>query len=243
LNYIIGLHEDLSEFIDTGLKDPFLADFAREWSDWRIRSTDPWFSVLIGVCQQNASFRQGWRMLLNIIKIYGRKIHIEGFGDTYIPPEPSDILRDPSKLIDAKVGYRAETIKEAAKRFSEKRFVEEILEAKSSEEFERELREIRGVGPYTARLALVLSKRIYERPPIDRWLRRIISEIYKVDLSYAEKKWIEIWGKWSGLASMAATIALDAEPLQKALKRIRERKLVPDPSVAPSPANMWLYMK
>jgi len=42
---------------------------------------------------------------------------------------------------------------------------------------------------------------------------------------------------------VAATIALDAEPLQKALKRIREGRLLPDPSVALSPANIWLYMK
>jgi hypothetical protein len=41
-----------------------------------------------------------------------------------------------------------------------------------------------------------------------------------------------------GLASIAVTIALDAEPLTQALERVRSRRLLPDPYKSPSPFNM-----
>ncbi|MEM1609116.1 MAG: hypothetical protein QXG81_07590 [Ignisphaera sp.] len=110
-----------------------------------------------------------------------------------------------------------------------------------SEELEGELLSIRGVGEYTSRLALALSLRDYSKPPIDRWLRRIVAEVYKIDEKSVEREYTRVWGRWSALAALYTTVALDAEPLTKALERIRAGRLRPDPSKI-SPLTLWKHL-
>jgi len=181
-------------------------------------------------------------MLLNIVNLYGRRVRVEGFGEVVLPPRPEDIVRDPSKLSIARVGYRARAIESIARSFLEKLVPpSEALERMDSHEVEDVLRSLRGVGSYTARLAMVLALRRYELPPVDRWLRAIVSRVYGVDERYAERKWVEIWGRWSGLAAIALTIALDAAPLRDALSRIERGELVPKLGNEPSPATLWRF--
>ncbi|MEM0368756.1 MAG: hypothetical protein QXN57_04870, partial [Desulfurococcaceae archaeon] len=92
--------------------------------------------------------------------------------------------------------------------------------------------------PYTARLAIALSARKYDLPPMDNWLRKIISITYGIDEKFAEEFWIEKWGKWSALTSIMVTITLDAEPLSKAIQRISRRELLPKSDLSPTPINM-----
>jgi len=84
-----------------------------------------------------------------------------------------------------------------------------------------------------------LAFRKYDLPPIDRWLRKIIS----IPLRDAEKIWRHKWDKWSGLAALATTIALDAKPLSKALERIKNKQLVPIDKDKPTPLNLWKFYK
>jgi len=237
LEWTLGFREDLSEFYELASRDPLLSEFAKLFKGWRLRSVDLWWSLVIAVCQQNASFKQGWRTLHELVKTYGKNIHVE---NTLIlrPPTPLEILEDPEKLKKAGLGYRAETILRVAESIVTGIVKYEDISKVSVEEAESMLRKIKGVGPYTARLALMLSTRRYELPPIDRWLRRIISVVYGVDEREAEEFWVEKWGKWSALASLAVTITLDAEILSKALMRIKRREVIPNPLVKPSPLNM-----
>ncbi len=242
LRWVLGLDEDLSEFHARARNDPLLFRFAAEWRGWRLRSCDIWWALVVGVCQQNASFKQGWSMLLNIVDLYGRAVELEGFGRVVLPPRPEDVARDPSKLAEARVGYRAQTIAGIARAFIEKSIPSiEELRKMSSSEIETLLRGLRGVGSYTARLAMALALRRYDLPPVDRWLKAIVSRVYGVEERYAESKWVEVWGKWSGLASIALTIALDAAPLREALARIERGELLPKMSDEPSPATLWRF--
>ncbi len=239
---ILGLEEDLSQLYRIGRNDPLLGPFIEKYRGWRLRTTDPWWGLVIGICQQNASFLQGWRMLYNIVKLYNRKILLYN-REILLPPHPRDILEKPELLIKARTGYRAETIARVAREFVENNLAEKILDH-DPDHVEKLLRSIKGVGIYTARLAMVLSMRIYEKPPIDRWLSRIIIETYGVEKNMVEEYWISRWSRWSGLASVMVTIALDAEPLRKALERIRENKLLPIEDLGkPSPLTMWRYFK
>ena len=237
LHKVIGLSEDVSGFHEIALRDPLLSEFVSTYPGWRLRSTSTWWALVTGICQQNASFKQGWGMLHNIVLNYGYRVSI---GGEVIPrpPQPREVLADPSPLIESRVGYRAKTILNVAKYFTSGGYEIDISSMKPVE-VERELRRIKGVGQYTARLAIALSQRRYELPPIDRWLSKIIGFVYGVDEKYSEEYWVEKWGSWSALASIAVTIALDAEPLSKALERIRYGKLTPDPGLKQSPLNMY----
>ncbi|WFO75477.1 hypothetical protein J4526_00825 [Desulfurococcaceae archaeon MEX13E-LK6-19] len=244
LEWTLGLKEDLSEFFKIAKNDLLLSLFATKYSRWRPRSTSLWWSLVIGVCQQNASFIQGWKMLYNIIKLYNRAVVINEKKKTIIPlpPSPEHILAEPEILVKARVGYRAKTIVNIAKHILKENM--ETIERTSSVDLEKKLTKIKGIGPYTARLALVLAFRKYDLPPVDRWLKKIIALVYNVDERHAEEVWVDKWGKWSGLAALAVTITLDAEPLTRALERIKNRKLLPeDQTSKPTPLNLWRFLK
>ncbi|MEM4977242.1 MAG: hypothetical protein QXT64_07960 [Desulfurococcaceae archaeon] len=237
LRFSIGVEENLSEFFEIASRDPLLGLFADEYRGFRIRSTSLWMGLLTGICQQNASFLQGWRMLHEIVSVYERVVSLENEETIPRPPTPREVLGDVDRLVATGVGYRAKTIVNVARALENKEIPGDLLRL-SPDEMEYVLTSIKGIGPYTARLAIAITARRYELPPIDRWLRKIASLVYAVDENYVEKYWLEKWGKWAALASIATTIALDAEPLQKAIERVRKRELLPKLNKSPTPVNM-----
>jgi len=241
LAWILGLDEDLSVFYDKALADPLLSEFAKAYPGFRLRATSLWWALVTSVCQQNASFKQGWRMLYNIITSYNKRVKL-GDHATYLPPIPRDVLENPDLLEIARIGYRKEFIVSIAQWIENKHVTGADLKRLRSEDAEALLRSIRGVGSYTARLALVLSARKYDLPPIDKWLKKIVSEVYSVPEKDVEKFWKNYWEAYSGLASVLVTIALDAVPLTKALERIKRGVLAPVASGGVSPLTLWKYL-
>lgn len=195
--------------------------------------------MLIAICQQNASFAQGWKMLCRIYKLMGKRVELDGLT-TIIPPTPRDILADSARrlLKEAGLGYRAETIVRVAETIE--RGLLEGVEELNDEEAEERLREIKGVGAYTARLALVLSQRRYGLLPLDRWLEKIAREVYRLDDVEVGLK--TRWGRLCGLAVFFTTVVLDAEVLSKALKRALTGNVKPTLQRGKlSPLTLWMY--
>jgi len=241
LSWSLGLDEDLSEFYRIALNDPLLSNFVKEYPGFRVRATSLWWALVIGVCQQNASFKQGWKMLYNIVVNYNRKIRVGGH-EVFLPPTPEDVLRNPDLLLKSRVGYRATYILEAARQLVRGEIDVEHLKRLSPTEAESVLKEIRGVGSYTARLALVLAAKKYELPPIDRWLRKVASVAYSVPEEEVEKVWRTRWSSYSGLASILTTIALDAVTISKALERLKQGLLTPVLDKDLTPLTLWRYL-
>lgn len=61
------------------------------------------------------------------------------------------------------------------------------------------MKEIKGIGSYSARFALVLSQRRYGLLPLDRWLRKLAEEVY--GLREVEEGLKAKWKRWCGLAA------------------------------------------
>ncbi len=238
MKWTLGIGEDVSGFYRLARSDPLLSLFASRYRGWRLRSTSLWWSLVIGVCQQNASFRQGWGMLYDIVRLYNRRVLI-GDKPVLLPPKPTDILEKPELLLKARTGYRWKTIVNIAEAINNGVINPDEYQGLNPERIEEELTRIKGVGKYTARLAILLAYRKYSLPPIDRWLKRIIMEVYHVDSEHAEKEWVKRWKEWSGLAALAVTITLDAEPISKALERIKKKQLLPIKTNKPTPINLW----
>ena len=237
---VLGISEDLSEYYNLWRNDPLFIQAYNVLRGIHVRLTPLWLGLLIGICQQNASFRQGWSMLALIHKILGRKVEVEYWGLTIIPPTPKDIIKaGPFKLKLCKLGYRSDTIINVAEAFNSGALSDDDAKRYS----DKDLMKIKGIGSYTSRLALVLSARKYEYAPIDRWLKRIISVVYSVPEWKAEEAWIKKWGRWSGLAALMLTVVLDAEPLSAALNRIQRKQLKPlfiEDKI--TPLTLWKYM-
>ena len=235
----LGFRESVEGFYAKAVVDPLLSAFAREWRGWRLRSCDLWWALVTAICQQNASFRQGWGMLSKLVALYRRRVELKNRGWMLLPPTPRGVLAEPGKLKEAGLGYRSATVLRVAEAVVSGALPSsEDLAVEPVERAETILKKISGVGSYTARLALALALRKYELPPIDRWVRALAAKAYGVEEKAVEAEWRKRWGRWSALAVVALTIALDAAPLSKAIARLDGGRLLPEPG-AGGPAELW----
>ena len=219
----LGLWENYSDLYARAINDPILREVPTALRGWRLRSAPLWWSLVIAVAQQNASFRQGWRSLCCLVKLFGRGVELEDGDVAVVPPQPSDVIKLGNELKRCGLGYRVDTLIR-------------IAEAYTSGENPLS---VKGVGQYTARLASLLAYRTYSDPPIDRWVIRLVSETYGVDAGHrsVEEFLKARYGEWAGLAVLLYTIVLDAEPISKALNRVRRGDV--RPVIEPSPATIW----
>ncbi len=224
----IGLREDYTELHRLCASDPLLSCIPRSIPGYRLRRLTVWQAILVAVCQQNASFKQGWTMLYNIYVKTGRRVRL---GEhTYIAtPEPGKLTLE--VLREARLGYRARTVMEIVSKGLWR------LDCSSVED----LREARGVGDYTLNLVKLLACRDYDSLPVDRWLRALASEAYRVNPRSVENELTRRFNGWRGLAALLTTIAFDAEPLRRALERLKRGENCPG-KTHPSPLTLWRYL-
>jgi N-glycosylase/DNA lyase len=225
---MLGVNEDLSDYISLGRGDPLVGGVVETMPGMRLRRASIWYSLLVGVCQQNASFRQGWNMLYRL-HLNASTPLVTPDGRLYLPtPRPERLTYE--TLRASGLGYRASTVLNLARA----RVWE--LDCKSIDR----VMEVKGVGEYTASLAAVLACRDYSRLPLDRWLRRLAAEAYQVPEREAGRAFSEKFGRWRGLAAIHTTIAFDAEPLRRALERLKSGRNRPG-ETEPSPVSLWKY--
>ncbi len=231
LSWRLGLNEDYTVFWRMCNGDPILHCIPEKLTGYRLRSLSVWASFLVAVCQQNASFRQGWGMLYRLHANASRRLVAPEEGLVYLEtPQPESL--NPEVLRASGLGYRSKTVMEAVNA--------RVWELDCSG-LDR-LREVRGVGEYTTALVKLLACRCYDVLPLDRWLRRIAAEAYEVEEREAEEELTRRFNGWRGLAALMTTVALDAEPLRRALERLRKGEVCPG-KTTPSPVNMWKYWR
>ncbi len=235
LGWVVGAGEDYSVFHRAADGDPLAGCMASALRGLRLRGLGAWPAVLVGVAQQNASFRQGWGMLYRLHLAAGRRL--VGPGWVYVePPAPGPGLVEAARA--SGWGYRARFLGEVAARarrlggaaWSPGR--DECLSAVE------ELRGARGVGSYTAALTRLLGCKDYSATPVDRWLTRLAAEAYGVDEKRVPDALRERFRGYSGLAAYAATLCCDAQPLRRALERLRRGMCRPGLD-EPNPLTLW----
>lgn len=227
IQWIMGMGEDLGEYQRLARGDPLAGGVVETMPGMRMRSTSVWYASLVAVCQQNAGFKQGWGMLYRLHLLASRRLRTP-HGVYLETPRPSSLSLE--VLHEARLGYRAHTVH----RLAQSRAHE--LDCSSLER----LREIHGIGPYSYALVRLLACRDYSALPMDRWLRRLAAEAYKVPEQVAADEISRRFGRWRGLAALHATIGFDAEPLRRALERLRRGENRPG-LVEPSPISLWKY--
>ncbi len=214
LAYDLGLHEDHSEFVEMAKDDPLLNCVARKYPGLRPRRVGLKEAIVIAVAQQNASFKQAWGNVWRLYKLIGKEIN--AFGRKYL------VLGEVSEeaLRKAGFGYRSETIVRA-------------LSMKVDCANVDELGRVKGIGNYSLSLIKLFHCRDYSAFPLDRWLMALSEKVY------GDPRGLERFGKWRGLASLLVTVALDAVPLRKAIKRVEEGRVCPEEEF--SPLTMWRF--
>jgi 3-methyladenine DNA glycosylase/8-oxoguanine DNA glycosylase len=229
---ILGVDEDLEKFYSLCEDDTLLWSVPRLLHGLHVRKHSLWEAILIGVCQQNASFVQGWRMAKKLWLLFGEER--EGF---IMPPSPHSLYKSRERLREAGVGYRAKTFLSLSAAALDGHL--SLVESVNAVEAMKLLCKIPGVGEYTAAWSLLFSRREYTLFLIDRWFKKVLAAAYPEGVEDAKRKWSEWWG----LFCFFTTVVTEASVAGKVLEKMKRGKLLPSlKPLGPTPLSLYNFI-
>jgi len=202
-----GLNEDLNGFFSEFRYDSFLKPAFKRLRGMRINCANSLYELLIiSIVLQNATVKRTIQMMNRMFNAYGKKLQFSGqaltaYWDPYDLHETSE-----EELRFLKVGYRAKMIKQISDAFTNNEVNEYALRKKNTEEAEKELMKLYGVGPATAQIVLTGYLRKYDTFSLKGrfWEQKILSRaLFNQKLVPTERIVEEFecrYGKWRNLA-------------------------------------------
>jgi 3-methyladenine DNA glycosylase/8-oxoguanine DNA glycosylase len=207
LNWKYGLTEDLSEFFRKFGHDKFLEPTFKRLRGMRNNCANSLYELLIiSMVLQNATVRRTVQMMNNLFNAYGTKLE---FGDKELfaywsPADLSEVSEDELRAL--KVGYRAKMIKGVSEAFANGEINEFKLREMSTDDAEKELMRLYGVGPATSQIILSGYLRRYDTFSLKArfWEQKILSRVMfdkrLVPPEEIVEEFDKRYGKWRGLA-------------------------------------------
>ena len=204
LEFGLGKHLDMKSFYRFARKDPVLAKTVRDRYGMRIGRLDELFGrVILAITLQMAQISRSRKMMADIIDIYGTRIAFEGHEVT-LWPEPPTVAKVPEQELRTKanMGYRGRLLSAAARYLQHNPMSIRDLDALPDEEAVRMIRQIPGIGQYSA--GIVMTRYV----PIDAWSVIVMSELLlgktpevpRAEIETINSLVAERWGKWSWMA-------------------------------------------
>jgi N-glycosylase/DNA lyase len=167
--------------------DRHLKEAAEVGSGIKILHQDAFETLISFIISQNNNIARISRIVGALCEKYGKRIYIPnasgGFGGSDIPryafPTPEELADvDENGYAALGVGYRAPYLCDAVKKVVRGEIDFDAVKKMNTEEAERELRKIVGVGPKVAACILLFGFAKYDAFPIDVWVKRILGKYY-----------------------------------------------------------------
>ncbi|MEK7550328.1 MAG: hypothetical protein AAB535_00880 [Patescibacteria group bacterium] len=207
VNGAYGLKEDINEFYEYVKSDEELNVIIDNLRGMRNSCFETLFEILnISSILQNTTVKRSEQMMKNMLSSFGERVIYDG-KELYTFYTPEDILNSSEeRLRELKVGYRAKFLMEIARRFLQNPDLGEKLKTMNFEDAKETLMEIKGVGPYSARIALFQYLRRPHEINFDSWKRKIFSKFFFGNegevVEKVEKEVRERWGNYGGYAGL-----------------------------------------
>jgi len=189
--------DDVSEIQRILRKDKVMAPGIRKMRGLRIVKIDEWECLASYVLATYANIPRISKMIESIAREYGTKIR-EG---SYAFPSPHELGRASVKeLAGCGLGYRAAYLNSLCREIDEQRLDE--LKKLGYEELREELIQLPGVGDKVADCVCLFGFGKLESFPIDVWIERALSRLYKQKGTYRSLRGFakERFGKYAGYA-------------------------------------------
>jgi len=174
-----------------------------------------WPSLLLTVTLQMAPIKRSMAMLHALQAYYGERLRFED-RTISLWPTPARIAQTPLRELKnrCKLGYRARVIKKIARQLAAGFPTLDELSRMSSEQATAKLRELYGIGEYSA--AMVTPHVAF---PLDVWSVQIFARLLRVriprdrdpreSIPRVQRAAERRWGRWRGLALVYVLNALD----------------------------------
>ncbi len=211
---IFNLGLDLHPFYEAIKSDDTMVRITSRLYGLKNPSTPTLFEAIIdSVIEQQISLKVAHSIGNRMIKQFGSCIY--SYGQKYYSyPSPEDLADlDLEKLRKCGLSYRkAEYIRDLSLNIINKEVdLKSLKKMSTTQEMIEELTKIRGVGVWTAELALLRGLcRLDAIPADDIGLQRVIAHFYRDDEKISAGEVREIassWGKWRGLAGYYLIVA------------------------------------
>lgn len=211
---IFNLGLDLHPFYDHIKKDEIMTKITDELYGLKNPLTATLFESLVdSILEQQISLKAAHNIQNRLIKRFGLSIKMYG-NEYYTYPSPADLAHlDLQELRDCGLSFRkAEYIRDLSVDILNQNLdLDSLQKMVSTDAMIGELSKIRGVGVWTAELALLRGLgRLDSIPADDIGLQRVISHFYQDDEKISSEEVRKIasnWGRWKGLAAYYLVMA------------------------------------
>ncbi len=197
----LRLNEDFSEFHRIARSHADYRWIATSGSGRMLRAPTVFEDVVKMICTTNCSWAFTKIMITNLTKAFGNKFN----GSTYSFPTPEAIAASSENFLrkEIRAGYRSPYLIELAERVASDKLDLESWRTSdlSTEELFKQMRDVKGIGPYAAGNIMKLVGR-YDYLGLDSWVRQQFYKVHKkgrkVQDSTIEKHYAK-YGTWRGL--------------------------------------------
>lgn len=202
LDWTLGLTEDLSAFYSIAKNDPVLSRATMELKGYRVKTTVDLHEMLVSaVVSQNTNFHSFRRMLMTLIERLGRSILLDGRKICAFPT--AQVLAKSTRKTLQRIGaYRAQAIQNVSRAILNG--LQRQIEGRTTDQATERLMSIKGLGPYSARAAILYGLRHYEVFFIDTYVLRVMGNLFFKGKRPTGSKLRDFaaqrWGAWQGLA-------------------------------------------
>ncbi len=183
------LDDNLPQIISEISRDSLMKQAAQAFPGMRIARQNPWECLISYICATYKNIPAIKNMILELSKRFGEETALES-RRFYMFPEPDALANATmNDLRKCKLGFRAKSVREAARMVSSSRIDFEALKKADYETARGELLKILGVGNKVADCTLLFSLEKLEAFPVDVWMKRVIQEHYvnHLDASFFAK--------------------------------------------------------
>jgi len=207
VTYSYGLKEDINEFYLSVASDESIREAINNLWGMRNSCFETLFEILnISSMLQNTTVKRSEQMMQAMLSNFGKRVIYNG-KELFVFYTPEDIFNSSEeRLRELKVGYRAKFLMEIARYFLQNPNLEEKLKTMCLEDAKKNLMKIRGVGPYSARIALFQYLRRPHEINFDSWKKKIFSKFFfgneNEPLEKVEKEAKNRWGVYAGYAAL-----------------------------------------
>lgn len=204
VRWMVGLDQDLAPFYEHVQGHPKLGHVVDEARGRLLRSPTLFEDVVKTILTTNTTWAGTRRMTSNLVAQFGEPLPADGAQRAF--PTPQRLAQTSAETLrqETGLGYRAPYVLALARAVEVGELDLEALKDGDlpTEELQRELLRIKGVGNYAAANLLLLLGR-YDHIPIDSWALRMVSQEWHAGepVGPAEvEAAFEAWGEWKGLA-------------------------------------------
>lgn len=176
LRSFLGLNDSLPKILKTINKDRYIARAIRKYNGLRIIRQEPWECLASYITSSQSNIPKINFCLNLLAERFGKRLEFDGRTFYVFPPAKILAKQKLKSLKLCSLGFHADYLLKAAKLFKPK--MPESLSAMHYSDAKSRLMEFPGIGPKVADCVLLYSLGFANAFPVDRWIKKAMSEWY-----------------------------------------------------------------